>query len=88
MATPQTQTALIRFEVGDDLATRSFCDWDCVFRFTVLRRTAKTITLLYFNEERTCRIKISERDGREYVLPLGNYSMSPILFANSKVENV
>lgn len=88
MATPQTTTALIQFKVGDHLATRSFCDYDCIFRFTVLRRTAKTITLQYFNEERTCRIKISGRDGREFVLPLGNYSMSPILFADNDEAKV
>ena len=38
-------TALPTFQVGQVLQARSACDWDCVFTWTVVSRTAKFMTL-------------------------------------------
>jgi hypothetical protein len=74
--------AAVKFQVGQELATRSFADWDCIFRFKVLSRTAKFVTLEYYGEPKRVGIKI-DRDGVEYCLPLGNYSMAAVVKANS-----
>lgn len=74
-----TTTDIIRFNVGDQLSARSLCDYDCIFRFEVLSRTAKFVTLKYWGEEKRVGIKV--RDGREYCYPLGNYSMAVTLNA-------
>jgi hypothetical protein len=73
MTTTTTQN-IIRFAVGDQLSARSLCDYDCIFRFEVLSRTAKFVTVKYFNQEKRVGIKV--RDGREYCYPLGTYSMA------------
>jgi len=70
----ETNTALIKFTVGEEVATRSLCDWDCIFRFTVISRTAKFVTLNYYGQPK--RVSIRVRDGREYCYPLGTYSMA------------
>ena len=74
--------ASVKFQVGQEVATRSFCDYDCIFRFTVLSRTAKFVTMDYYGEPKRVGIKI-DRDGVEYCMPLGNYSMSAVVWANS-----
>lgn len=74
-----------RFEVGKVYEMRSACDYDCVWVYEVVERTASTVTLVdpVTSEIKKCRIAkdISEQDGREAVRPLGRYSMSPILRA-------
>jgi hypothetical protein len=69
-----TTTAIIKFTIGEEVAARSACDYDCIFRFTVISRTAKFVTLNYYGEPKRVGIKV--RDGREYCYPLGNYSMA------------
>ena len=75
-----TETNTLTFNIGDELSCRSFGDYDCIFRFTVLSRTAKFVSLSYYNETKRVGIKI-DRDGNEYCLPLGNYSMAAVLRA-------
>lgn len=72
-----------RFEVGKKYEMHSICNWDCVWSYTVIVRTAATITITDGKEVKKCRInkKISEYRGSESVYPLGNYSMCPILSA-------
>jgi hypothetical protein len=79
MENTQTTQALIQFKVGEQLSARSLCDYDCIFRFEVISRTAKFVTLKYFND--TKRVGIKVRNGREYCSPLGVYSMSPTITA-------
>ena len=71
------------FTVGEHLATRSLGDWDCIFRFTVISRTAKFVTLEYFGE--SIRVGIKEIDGRETCLPFGSYSMAPRVHAGINI---
>lgn len=68
------------FKVGQVYATRSLCDYDCIYRFTVKARTDKTVTLLYHGE--LVRRKVFVSDGIEWTYPLGSYSMAPIIRAS------
>lgn len=68
------------FEIGTTYCTRSASDWDCIFRFTVVARTAKFITVNdgYDNY----RVKVwTGQDGEEWASPYGKYSMSPCIQA-------
>lgn len=72
-----------KFEVGKTYSMRSICDYDCVWTYTVIARTAKTVTLTDGRE--TIKRRISESTskftGSESVYPLGTYSMCPVLHA-------
>ncbi len=75
-----------KFEVGKKYEMHSICDWDCVWVYTVTARTAATITITDGEKVQKCRISkvYSDADG-EAVLPLGNYSMCPVLRAKREV---
>lgn len=73
-----------RFQIGETLATRSLCDWDCIFRFTVVSRTDKFVTLNDGDRDFRCGIKIAS-DGVEYVYPHGRHSMAPTLRAGEDI---
>lgn len=70
------------FEVGKTYSTRSACDHDCIFSFTVTSRTDKTVTLSRRGGGTGVRRKIRVYDGAEHIDPLGRFSMSPVLSAN------
>ena len=64
------------FEVGKNYQTRSICNHECIFRGTVIKTTAKTITLdVKGFGIKTC--KVHEYNGEQFVFPLGRYSMAP-----------
>jgi hypothetical protein len=69
-----------RFEVGREYWTRSICDYECIFRFTVIKRTAKTVTLRAAGGKEVRR-GISVWQNEETCSPHGRYSMSPTLSA-------
>ena len=75
----------IQFQKGRKYYARSVCNFDCIWVFTVIDRTACTVTL----KDEDGRIKKCRIDKTsaihfvaESVKPLGNYSMAPILTAN------
>lgn len=72
-----------KFEIGREYSCRSVCDHDCVWTYTVVARTAKTITVTDGEAVRKLRIikNLSEYRGAESVYPEGKYSMCPILSA-------
>lgn len=73
------------FEVGQTYSTRSICDYDCIFSFKVIARTAKQVTI----ESNTWGVKkrgIKIYDGVETCSPLGTYSMSPTIRADKAGE--
>ena len=73
------------FELGNWYSMRSACDHNCVWSYVVIKRTAKTITLMdEKGKTMTCRInaKYSAYRNAETVFPLGQYSMCPILSAD------
>ena len=76
----QTATQPTKFKVGKEYACTSIGDSDCIFRFKVLKRSAKFITLKYYNETHRRQIKHDDEWG-EYCLPFGSYSMAPLLRA-------
>ena len=73
-----------KFEVGKTYEQRSICDHNCIWRFTVIARTACTITLQdERGEVKKCRVikDLSSMYNAEHVYPLGRYSMAPSLHA-------
>ena len=76
------------FEVGKTYATTSICNSDCVFCYTIISRTASSVTLVdNHGNHKTCRIskKLSAYRNAETVYPEGNYSMCPMLSADMEV---
>jgi hypothetical protein len=71
---------LTSFQTGETYCTRSMCDWDCIFKFTVVKRTAKFITI--DDGHSTKRVGVTVVDGVEYAKPYGNYSMCPVIRAH------
>lgn len=67
---------IVKFEAGKTYSTPSICNSDCIFSITVQRRTEKSI----FTTEGK-RLGISVYDGREQVMPMGRYSMAPVIDA-------
>jgi hypothetical protein len=70
------------FQVGKTYSARSICDSDCVFTFTILGRTAKTITFKDMGNIKTKGVKIV--DGVEQCYPQGRHSMAPIIRADKE----
>lgn len=71
-----------KFEAGKTYMMRSPCDHECVWTFTVLKRTAQTVTLEDdFGKIRKCRVT-NFGTIEESVFPLGRYSMAPVLRAS------
>lgn len=74
-ATPNT------FQIGKTYTCRSICDYDTIFSFTVVKRTAKFITITNsFGDSSRVGIR-ADIDGNESASPLGVYSMSPTIRA-------
>lgn len=74
-----------KFEIGKTYTMTSPCDRGCVWVYTVTARTAATITITDGTETRCCRINAGWSDKGEAVLPLGRYSMCPVLRAENEV---
>lgn len=72
-----------KFEVGKEYSMKSICNSDCVWTYTVIARTAKTITITDGKQIQKCRVsqKASEYRNAETIYPLGQYSMAPSLTA-------
>lgn len=83
-----------RFEVGKTYRMVSPCDTGCAWYYTVIKRTAMTVTLRDFDGKTIVRrlagMKAIGRvtgveSGEEYCKPLGDFSMCPILRASKDV---
>ena len=68
------------FVVGRTYAPRSICDHDCVFSFTILARTAKSVTVNVHGK--IVRRGLSIWNGVEQFKPFGSYSMCTIIGAD------
>lgn len=82
---------MTQFEINKVYSMRSACDYDCIWSYKVIKRTACTVTLQQLHRDgkpygKTINCRISKGDSAFYnaeaVSPLGKYSMSPILVAN------
>lgn len=80
--------AVIRFKVGETYQVRSLGDWDCIFSFTVVSRTAKFVTLQHGSAEKTLRVgvKVNRASCGECLVetakPFGRYSLAPTIWAD------
>lgn len=69
-----------KFEQGKTYYTRSICNQDCIFSYTVKKRTAKTALLIdWMGHEK--RRKINESNGVEFIT-VEAYSMAPVIHAD------
>ena len=76
---------MIKFKVGKSYKMNSLCDTDCVWSYTVVRRTAKTLWIKCEADQVTSN-RISVYDNIERVYPLGKYSMCPVLTAEKEIK--
>lgn len=77
----------VQFKVGETYSATAACDSDCHFKFTVIRRTEKSLWLKDLSgiKKEVYRVKIQNFDNAaEVCSPLGNYAMAPLLKANRK----
>ena len=77
----QKEVRRMKFEIGKIYEARSACDYDCIFSFEVIARTARQITIKVRGE--AVNRGVSMYEGSEVCFPLGKYSMCPIIRANS-----
>lgn len=73
-----------RFEIGAVYGARSICDSDCIFQFTVMKRTDKSVWLKDSGgrvKQRRVRPYQYGDEAAECCDPHGRYSMSPVLVA-------
>lgn len=72
------------FEIGKTYFMTFIGDSNLIVNYTVIARTAKTITITDGRETKKCRISEgrSNFNGAETVLPYGQYSMCPSLHAD------
>jgi hypothetical protein len=73
-----------QFVVGQTYATRSICDYDTVYRFKIVARTAKQLTFEQHGAQKRRGIYVYE--GVEQFKPYGTYSMCAIVGADDLVE--
>lgn len=81
-----TAPVITAFQVGETYATRSICDHDCIHRFTILARTAKSVTVKVHGEQVRRGIQVYE--GTEQFKPFGTYSMCAIIGADKTLAQV
>ena len=73
-----------QFIAGNIYSTSSICDSNCIFRFEVVRRSAKSVWLKDLSgiKKGVYRVKITDfHNESETCSPLGSYSMSPTISA-------
>lgn len=71
-----------QFETGRTYSTRSICDHDCIYSFTILGRTAKQVTVKVRGSE--VKRGLSVWNGVEQFKPFGSYSMAAIISADDR----
>jgi hypothetical protein len=73
-----------KFEIGQTYSMSSPCMHDCIWTYTVTKRTARTVTITDGKETKTCRVSKAATQYRnaETIYPLGQYSMCPSLCAD------
>jgi hypothetical protein len=76
----KTATATMLFEVGRTYTDRSSYDWDTIYSFKIVSRTAKQLTIEESGE--TYKRAIYIYDGVEYCKPHGTYSMCVVIRAD------
>jgi hypothetical protein len=75
---------MLKFEAGKTYATRSICDYECVISATIVKRTAKTVTVETSRGVKLFRVA-TDWNGNESFKPWGSYSMAPTISADDLV---
>jgi hypothetical protein len=86
--TTATTADIVKFATGNTYYVRSIGDHNCIWRFTIVRRTASSVWISH-NEcgpARVERRKVGEYAGRETFKPFGVYSMSPTVYADNVAD--
>jgi hypothetical protein len=73
---------MTKFNVGQTYSDRSIGDYNCIFSFTILARTAKSVTVNVSGK--TVRRGLSVWNGVEQFKPFGSYSMCSVVSADAK----
>lgn len=73
-----------QFETGKNYYTRSACNHECIFKITITKRTAKTVTFTDGLKTYRRKIDISTwySEPEEMIHPYGVYSMAPVIKAS------
>lgn len=79
-ATKQAVETVAKFEVGKTYTCRSICDYDCIFSYKIIARTAKRLTIEKADGSIVKRGVTIYRDA-ESCAPDGRYSMCPTISA-------
>jgi hypothetical protein len=75
------------FQIGKQYSTRLITDYDSKITFTVLKRTAKTVTIVGSLIDSPKAFKVNTKYSNfEQIRPWGSYSMCPILSADDEVQ--
>lgn len=77
---------MIKFEVGKTYYNRFITDSDAYIYMRVIKRTPKTITAMVEGEKKPKVYRPFEYEGKEWIYPLGNYSMCPMLRADQFIN--
>lgn len=79
----ETNNTLAKFVIGQTYSMRSPCDHNCIWSYVVTARTDKRVTLTgdFQTSDKTKVFGVKVWNNVETCLPLGRYSMSPILRA-------
>jgi hypothetical protein len=90
MNATETTTEIVKFATGTTYYTRSIGDHNCIWRFTILRRSASSVWILDSDEgqPKVVRRKVSVYSGRETFSPFGQYSMSPTVSADRIADGI
>jgi len=75
----------MQFETGKTYTTGETRDY--VWHFTVVSRTKKFITISNdaYRADETTRVGVTEWQGVERAMPLGTFSMAPVIAADSEI---
>lgn len=77
---PPPPAPVVAFIVGQSYATRSVCDSECIYSFTIHARTAKSVTVDVHGKRVRRGLYIA--GGAERFNPFGTYSMAPSIAAD------
>jgi len=75
-----------KFEVDKVYLMVSPCDTNAIWKYQVIKKTEKTVTLRSLIDDEITRKKIHKTD-TELCFPLGRYSMCPVLKATREQIN-
>jgi hypothetical protein len=82
MTTATATASTVKFQAGVSYYCRSICNYDCVWHFRIIRRTAASVWVLVNGEEVRRGVEVWE--GVEQFAPFGRYSMSPTVSADRR----